>query len=532
MASNQNDSANTANSNPSNEVHTGWVLFATILASSMAFIDGSALNVALPALQADLAASGKELLWIVNAYMLLLSSLLLTGGSLGDRYGRKKVFMLGIAVFALASTAAGLAPTSQTMIIARGFQGVGGALMVPGSLAIISACIPSGQRGRAIGTWSAFTTITTIAGPVLGGALAGAGLWRGIFFINLPLAALALAATALRVPETRDENNARLDWLGSVVVTVALAALTYGAIEAPERGLRQPIIIISLLLGFVGLAAFVLVERRVRQPMVPLNLFKNRTFTGANLLTLCLYAALNAIFFFFSLTLIQAQGYQAQEAGLASVPMVALLALLSRWAGGLVDRYGARGPLIIGPAVAGIGFFSLSFPGLTADASTYWTTYLPGVLLIGLGMGITVAPLTTVVMTSLPDSQVGVASGVNNAVARVAGVLAIAVVGGLALVSFRQLLVDQSNNLPINQQERQALIEQAPRLGEASPPPGFGLEAAEQADQVIRRSLLITFRRTTYASAGLAWLSALAAAIWIEPKQKTTKAKDEKTPAA
>ncbi len=500
--------------------NTGWILFATILASSMAFIDGSALNVALPALQADLNATGKELLWIVNAYLLLLSALLLTGGSLGDRYGRKKVFMIGIGVFAAASLAAGLAPSSTFLITARGLQGVGGALMVPGSLAIISACVPQESRGQAIGTWSAFTTVTTIIGPVLGGTLASAGLWRGVFFINLPLAALALAATALRVPETKDEEVDRLDWLGSIVVTLALAALTFGAIEAPERGLARPIVIITLGGGVLGLIAFVLIERIVKKPMVPLWLFKFRNFSGANLLTLFLYGALNAFFFFFSLTLIQAQGYEARQAGFASLPMVALLALLSRWAGGLVDRYGPRLPLIVGPALAGAGFFALSLPGLDADPANYWTTYFPGLIIVGLGMGVTVAPLTTVVMTSLPQKQVGVASGVNNAVARVAGVLAIAVVGGLALLSFRQALSLQAADLPLEPSERQALVAQADKLGEASPPEGLSAVEKQQSEQAIRQSLVITYQRTAYASAGFAWISALAAAIWIRNKQE------------
>ncbi|MFP3854482.1 MAG: MFS transporter [Anaerolineales bacterium] len=513
------------------QTSVGWILVATILASSMAFIDSTALNVALPALQADLAATGRELLWIVNAYMLLLSALTLTGGSLGDRYGRKRVFIIGISVFAGASVMAGLSPTSETLILARGFQGIGGALMVPGSLAIISASIPAGERGTAIGTWSAFTTLTTILGPVLGGVLASAGLWRAVFFINVPLAAFALLATARWVPESRDEEATRLDWLGSVVVTLSLAAITYGAIEAPERGLDRPYVGAGLVLGLIGLVAFIFIERWVEKPMVPLSLFKSRDFSGANLLTLMLYAALNAAFFFLSLTLIQAQGYQARQAGFATLPMAVLLALLSRWAGGLVHRYGARGPLIIGPGLAGFGFFGLSLPDLVSGASSYWTTYLPGIALIGVGMGITVAPLTTVVMSAPPQKQVGVASGVNNAIARVAGVLAIAIFGGLALLSFRQVLTTRAQELPLRPQQQTELIAEAEKLGEAEPPPSLSQGEAKQAERAIRLSLLTTFKRTAIASAGLSWLGALAAALLIGREEDGWDPESERAPA-
>lgn len=498
--------------------NVNWILFSTILASSMAFIDGSALNVALPAIQAELGATGKQLLWIVNAYLLFLSSLILVGGSLGDLFGRRRVFMIGIGVFALASLACGLSPGSGVLIAARAVQGVGGALMVPGSLAIISACVPSGERGRAIGTWSAFTTMTTIVGPVLGGILASAGLWRGVFFINLPLAALSLVALALRVPETFGEETEELDLVGTLVVTTALAGLTYGAIEAPERGLTAPLVFLALSAGVGGLLAFVWIESRARSPMVPLGLFRSRTFGGANVVTLLLYGALNVAFFFFSLTLIQAQGYEARQAGFALLPFAVLLTLLSRWAGGLVDRYGARRPLVIGPATTALGFLALGLPGLASGASSYWSTYLPGVALIGLGMGLTVAPLTTAVMTSVPQPQVGVASGVNNAIARSAGVIAIAFVGGLALLSFRQTLAGQAQQLPLEPDQRTALIAEAEDLGEAEPPPSVPQELVKRVERSIRISLLTTFRRIAFLAAGLAGASSAIAALWVEGK--------------
>lgn len=495
----------------------GWILFATILASSMAFIDGSALNVALPTIQADLGASGVELLWIVNAYLLFLSSLILVGGALGDRYGRRRIFALGTGGFGVASAAAGLAPSGEILIGARAVQGVGGALMVPGSLAIISASIPAGQRGAAIGSWSAFTSMTTILGPLLGGFLASAGLWRGVFFINLPLAALVLLAVWLRVPETKESTEEPLDLLGTALVTLSLAGLTFGAVEAPRRGLADASVLLAWVAGAGGMILFLAHETRTRAPMVPLRLFKSRIFSAVNLSTFLLYAGLNAAFFFFSLALIQAQGYQPRQAGLALVPFALLLTLLSRWAGRWVDRSGPRWPLIIGPALTAGGFLMLGLPDLGTGPASYWTSYLPGVALVGGGMGITVAPLTTTVMNAVPQAQVGVGSGVNNAIARVAGVLAIAVLGGLALLVFRQSLTERSASLAIGASQRAALIEQSDELGEAKPPRDLTPRQSERAQRMIEGALLETFRLTTSISAALAALSSIAAAVWVRP---------------
>ncbi len=326
-----------------------WILFASILASSMAFIDGSALNVALPSLQADLQASGAQLLWIVNAYLLMLAALILVGGSLGDKLGRKKIFMLGIGLFLLASLACGLAPTIEIMIGARVVQGVGGALMIPGSLAIISASFGDDRRGRAIGTWSAATTLVTIAGPLLGGFLADAGLWRGIFLINIPLGVTALLVLFFKVPESHDEQAAPgIDYLGAGLASLGLAGLTYGFISAPRLGFGAPSVAGALLGGATALAAFVFVESRSNHPMMPLQLFRSRTFSGANLLTLFLYGALSVGMFFLSLNLVQAQNYSQSLAGLAFTPFAVLISVLSRLTGGLADRYGPRLPSSLG----------------------------------------------------------------------------------------------------------------------------------------------------------------------------------------
>jgi EmrB/QacA subfamily drug resistance transporter len=500
-------------------VQTGrWVLFATILASSMAFIDSSALNVALPALQADLHARGTELLWIVNAYALILAALLLVGGSLGDRFGRKRVFMIGIALFAGASLVCGLASSTGMLIGARAAQGIGAALMVPGSLAIISASFGPGRRGRAIGTWSSFTTITTVIGPALGGFLASVGLWRAVFFINIPLALAALVALYLKVPESRDETApARLDYAGAALATIGLAGITYGFTEVSEQGLRAPPVLLALIGGVLALIAFVFVEARSDHPMVRLQLFRSRTFSGTNLMTLFLYAALYGMLFFFPLNLIQVQGYGAL-AGFAALPSSLMLAVLSRWAGGLVDRFGPRLPLTIGPLIAGAGFLLFALPGLTSGPRDYWTSYFPASLVLGLGMAITVAPLTTAVMGSVSPHRAGVASGINNAVSRAAGVLAIAAFGAVALFAFGAALETRTSQLDLPVAARAAIHAEAANLGNAHPPAGLSAEASAAVELAIKQSFVDMFRLLAAIAAGLAWLSALLAALTVESR--------------
>ncbi len=494
-----------------------WVLFATILASSMVFIDGSALNVALPALQADLHASGTQLLWIINAYLLMLAALILIGGSLGDKLGRKKVFMLGIGLFMLASLGCGLAPSADFLIAARVVQGVGGALTIPGSLAIITASFDSDRRGRAIGTWSAATTLVTIAGPVLGGFLAGAGLWRGVFLINLPLGIAALLVLYFKVSESRDETVDRaIDYLGAILVALGLAGLTYGFISAPTRGFDDIQSAGALVVGVGALAAFVVVESRTPHPMLPLRLFRSRTFSGTNLLTLFLYGALSVGIFFLSLNLVQVQGYPQSVAGFAFTPFVLLLGFLSRWTGGLADRYGPRPSLIIGPALAGLGFLLLAFVGLTNGPSDYWATFLPGIVVFGIGMAVTVAPLTTAVMGSVAAHYAGTASGINNAVSRTAGVLAIAIVGAAALLAFAGALEARTADIALPSQARTALRAQANRLGAAEVPADIPPEQASAVRMAIRLAFVDTFRLVMLICAGLAWVSAIMAALLVE----------------
>ena len=497
-----------------------WILASTILASGMAFIDSTALNVILPSLQQDLGAVGTDIFWILNAYLLMLAALILVGGSLGDKLGRKKVFMVGIVIFMAASIACGLSPSVTWLIIARAVQGLGGALMIPGSLSIISATFHDQEKGKAIGIWSAVTTLVTVGGPILGGALGDAGLWRAIFYINVPLGMFALWILATRVPETTDDDlDHRLDYTGAATIVVALALLTFGFLEIPEIGWTWPVYA-SLAGGVVALVAFIIIEWRSDHPMVPLGLFRNKTFAGANVLTFFLYAALAATMLFLLLNLVQIQGYSQLQAGLAMLPFTILMASLAQYVGGLVDQYGPRWFLVAGPALAGVGFVLLSTVGLTDGPGDFWTTYFPGILVFAAGMTLTVVPLTTTVMSAAEDRYAGTASGVNNAMTRTASVFANAIVGALAIVFFSQSLSQQIADLPLSPELHQAIMIQAIDLGNAQVPDGVAEENRSVVEQAFRDSFVITFRRVMWISAGLALLSAVAAFFLIENRVK------------
>jgi len=497
-----------------------WVLTSTILASSMAFIDSTALNVILPSLQKDLQAAGTDIFWILNAYLLMLASLILVGGSLGDKLGRKKVFMIGIAIFIASSVACGLSPTVDWLIGARAVQGIGGALMIPGSLSIISATFRKKEKGKAIGTWSAVTTLVTVGGPILGGALGDAGLWRAIFYINIPIGLISLVVLHLKVPESSDDSiEHRLDYAGAVTVALGLALLTYGFLEIPELGWDHWQVLASLVAGAVLLLIFIGVEQRNSNPMVPLSLFSNQTFTGANLLTFLLYAGLAIAMLFLTLNLIQVQGYRQMQAGMTLLPFTILMASMARWVGGLVDRYGPRWLLVGGATLAGGGFFWFSRVGLTEGPGDFWTTYFPGILIFGLGMSFTVVPLTTTVMASVEDQHSGTASGINNSMTRTANVFANAVIGALAVVLFANFLSPSVKAMSLPGETAQAVMQQAANLGDAQVPDSVADSERTAIKLAYEQAFISMFDRVMYISAGLAWLSALAALVLIKNHQ-------------
>ncbi len=500
--------------------HRG-VLAATILASSMAFIDGTVVNVALPALQKELDATAIGVQWVVEAYALFLAALLLVGGSLGDHYGRKRIFLIGVSIFAAASAWCGVAPNIEQLIVARAVQGIGGALLIPGSLSLISASFPANQRGRAIGTWSGFSAITTAIGPVLGGWLIENVSWRAVFFLNLPLAAAVIVISLQSISESKDERHkGRIDWIGASLATLGLGALTFGLIESSRLGFRSISVWIGIAGGLIALAIFILVEARIKSPMLPLGLFRSRNFSGANMLTLLLYFALSAGFFFLSLNLIQVQNFSATAAGAALLPFVILMFVLSRWSGGLVDRFGPRPPLIIGPLVSGVGFVIMAFPSTQAG---YWTGFFPGVVVLGVGMAITVAPLTTTVMSSVAESQAGVASGINNAVSRAAGLLAIAVLGVVMLQVFSAELRRQLTTIDLPESTRDAIYDQRIKLagldvGDVVPQENDA-SARQVVTQAMKESFVAGFRVVMLISAGMALAGAVASWMLIENKK-------------
>jgi EmrB/QacA subfamily drug resistance transporter len=487
-----------------------WILAATILGSSMAFIDSTVVNVALPAIQATFHATVVDVQWVVESYGLLLGALILVGGSLGDLFGRRLTFVLGVAIFAAASLGCGFASNIHQLIITRSIQGVGAALLVPGSLAIISVSFDEKARGQAIGTWSGFTAITAAVGPVLGGWLVEHASWRWAFFINLPLAAAVMAIAAWRVPESRSAIAGRVDWFGALLATLGLGGLVNGFIESVGLGWRNPLVFGSLMVGFGCLIAFAFVEASVTSPMVPLALFDSRSFTGANLVTLFLYAAIGIFFFLFPLNLIQVQGYSATATGAAILPLILLMFVLSRWSGGLVARYGSRGPLIIGPLLTALGFILFAVPSV---GDSYWKAFFPAVVVLGFGMTVTVAPLTTIVMNSVDQDRVGTASGINNAVARVAGVLAIAVLGIVMVNGFSSRLNHSLARVSLPSDTLHEVQANEIKLAGLQVPAGLspGVEAAIK--QAIGEAFVFGFRIVTSICAGLCVASAVVASL-------------------
>jgi len=506
--------------------HGAWILAATILGSSMAFVDSTVVNVALPALQRGLGATVSDLQWVVEAYALTFSALLLVGGAAGDRFGRRRVYALGIVLFAGASAACGLAPSAALLVVARAVQGVGAAFLVPGSLALISASFAENERGRAIGTWSGLSAMTTAFGPVPGCWLIDHASWRWAFFLNLPIALATLVLLYRHVPESRDDAaRGRLDLPSAALATLGLFGVVFALTESSRAAGREALLWTALALGAASLGAFFVLEARTATPMLPLGLFRARRFSGANLLTFWLYGALAILFLALPLDLIDVQGWSATAAGASLLPFIGIMVALSRWSGGLLDRLGARVPLVVGPSIAGVGFALFTGPGV---GGTYWTTFFPPMIVLGVGMAITVAPLTTTVMSAVTQERAGIASGVNNAVSRVAGLLAIALMAipmvhvftarmesGLAAGAMRPAIVS-------------SMHAQAERLAAAQPPQGATPAESAAVHRIVADAFVAAFRWLAWAAAALAWLSALTALVAFAP---TAEARGAATPA-
>jgi EmrB/QacA subfamily drug resistance transporter len=482
-----------------------WILAAAILGSSMAFIDGTVVNIALPRLQTDLHATLANLQWVVESYALFLAALVLIGGSLGDRYGRRKVFTAGVVIFSAASAYCGFAPNIGHLILARVIQGIGAALLVPGSLALISANFPEQERGRAIGTWSGFTSITAALGPVLGGWFTEHGSWRWVFFINVPIGLLVVLITLSKVPESSaGSQNQSFDWAGGILAALGFGGVTYALIESK---------LVAGAAGAITLVALFYREGHTSSPMLPLVLFRSRNFSGANLFTFFLYAALSGILFFLPLDLIQVQGYSPTQAGAALLPFILLMFVLSRWSGSLTDRYGAKLPLVVGPLIVAAGFALFAIPGI---GGSYWATFFPATVVLGLGMAVSVAPLTTTVMNAVNRSDAGAASGINNAVSRIAALLAVAVFGAILSTVFNSALGRQLDSLHVSSPVRTEIEAQRSRLA--------GIDTADpRGRKAINEAFVTGFRSMVWIATALAVISSIGAEALITSKRRSAE---------
>lgn len=504
-----------------------WILAATVIGASMSYIDSTVVNVAMPVLQREFGARLDAVQWVVEAYTLFVAALVLVGGSLGDRYGRRRIYATGITLYAVASGWCALAPDIGQLIAARALQGIGGALLIPGSLAIITAAFEERERGKAIGTWSGLSAVSTAIGPLLGGWLVDAVSWRAVFLINIPMAAIVLLLLARHVPESRDdEAPARLDWTGAVVVALGLAAFTYGLIGAGAHGFTGLGVLGPLIGGAALFVLFIVIERRVHSPMLPLALFRSRIFSGANLLTLFLYAALSCMFFFMGFNLVQVQKYSATATGAAFLPFIIFLSVLSRWSGGLATRYGPRLPLVAGPLTSGAGFALLAFAGV---GGTYWTSFFPGICVVGLGMALTVAPLTSTVMNAGGARHAGAASGINNAVSWLSGLLGIAALGIVAVGVFSGELDQRLAAAPITPELRAELMAQRTKLAAITIPATATRAEYAVADASIGLAYAEAFKVVLLTCAGLAIFAALVSAMTIGSKKESAEITDART---
>jgi EmrB/QacA subfamily drug resistance transporter len=497
-----------------------WVIAAASLGSGMAFLDSTVLNVALPAVQVDLGVSAREAQWVYGAYALVLAALLLIGGSLSDRYGRRRGFVLGAAIFAVASVWCALAPGPGQLVAARAVQGTGGALLVPGSLAIIGASFEGKLRAKAIGAWGALSSTAMAVGPVLGGWLVEEVSWRAAFLISPALAVVAIPIALWHVPESRDPEVRRLDLGGAVLATSGLGGLVYALIESSASGFGNPVVLAALIMGAAALLAFVFIEWRGKDPMVPLSLFRSRSFDGANLVTLLFYMALTGSLYFLPFLMMQVHGYSAFAAGSVFLPFVAITFLLGHLSGRICARFGTKVPLVVASLAAVVGLLLFALPGV--EHNSYWTSFFPAMVVQGFGMALVITPLTTVALGSVEGEHSGLASGVNNAVARVAGLLAVAVLGVFVYGVFSANLDARLESMDLSSGVRSELEAAKADLGATGAPDSVDAGTAAQIKRAIDESFVAGFRAAMLVSAGLALASALAAALLVDdPKVRS-----------
>ena len=481
----------------------------------MAFIDGTVANVALPSIQNDLGATLATVQWVVQAYALLLATLILVGGSLGDRFGHRRVFVLGVLVFTLASVGCAFAASINQLVAARAVQALGAAALIPGSLAILGAAFEGERRGAAVGTWAAFAGIAAVLGQVLGGFLVDVVSWRVAFMVNVPMAIIVLLIVFRYVPESRAEHPRALDFPGVMLVTVGLGGVVYGLIGASDQSLG-PWEVAAIVVGTVALIGFIIVERRSPEPLVPLHLFGSRNFSGANLMTFLLYAAFGGSLFLLPIVLIEVRGYSATAATGALVPFAVITAVMGRWAGGLVTRYGEKLPLVVGPVLAATGFILFAVPGL---GGSYWTTYFPAVVVLGFGMSLVFGPLSVAILNAVESEHSGLGSGVNRSVQRTAKLLGLAVLAFLLLAAFDNSLDTRVDALDLPPSQKAALRAEEVNLGANDILKGASSEDRIAIGHAVDQAFINAFRLAMVVSAGMALTSAAAAALLIQGKR-------------
>ena len=497
-----------------------WVLFASILAASMAFVASSSLNVALPAIQVELGARGADLIWIPNAYIMVQASLIVVTGSMGDHYGRKRVCMLGIVLFGLASIVCSAATTTGVIIAGRLAQGVGSSMIVPNSLAIVSAHFSRRGQGWAIGLWSGFTVLMAGLAPFFAGVVTDLGMWRLVFLIHIPLGILAAVALVKYVPESFDKSknksSQKMSLLGALLVIMGLGGVTFGFIESSTFGFSSPVIIVAIVGGLVAMAVFLSGERESRYSILPLWLFRSRTFSASNFISLVFHGVIQPALLYLPLNLIQVQGYSATFTGLSIIPLILVATLGSALVGPLLDRRGPRAPMAVGLVITAVGFFFFANVGVTGGESEYFSTFFLPVVLFGFGFGLTFAPLTMAAMASAPETNAGIASGVNHTVTRVGQVLGVGVLGGLAISWFGQLLMSDAYIQSLPAEAQTQLAAESGNLAETGIPAWLTADQQARVDEAIHESFAATFSILMLIGAAACLVSAVVAVFTID----------------